>query len=368
MRESKGLRYAAQKIYEDQSVKFSDCYDLEGLKKIKFIFVPSDAPANVLQIVKYLQKEISRKYPEISPEIIKVSPLFSQDKTQADVIHAIYDTSAQYLQKQEGCAAQSMIICDSEAATSLMLKRRDIKDYDEKYIPLLLLDVYSFTNDIGPLDHAAFLLNISPKLITAYEPYHRKKCKDADILLVLASEYECWNDLIDIWHKIASDYGKKAQIAYIEDLAPWTSQEYADKVFQKFKWLVAKTHMSNSVDRLPAYAYNVSDYIAQKKAIICLPQKQSYWIYKIRQASSIDQSISFDICPQDFNTLWNSLGAIGKQFFCQDLKNLAEITSSPDTLNGYNLHKRFSKWNLRLFWWNYRICVKNSCLISYLSY
>lgn len=368
MRESKGLRYAAQKIYEDQSVKFSDCYDLEGLRPIQVIFVPSDAPANAWQIANLLKEEISNKYPETISEIITAAPLFNQDTTKAEVIHSFYESTAHYLQEHNKTAKYSLIVCDAQAAVSLMLKKRDIKEYDEKYIPMLLLDINSFINAFGPLDGATHLLNVSSQLVSAYEPYHKKICKNADILIALASGYESWSDLIDTWTHIASHYKKHAQIAYVEDLAPWTSQEYADKIYQKFQWLVSKTKLSDDVVRLPAYPYTLSNYLKQKTAIFCLPQKNSYWVHKLRQIATPEQNISFDIYQQDFETLWSSLGTIGKQFFCQDLRNLAEATNSPDTLSDYPLNKRFSKWNLRLFWWNYRICVKNSCLISYLSY
>lgn len=38
------LRQAAKKIYEENSLRVSTCYELENLQEINVIFIPGDAP------------------------------------------------------------------------------------------------------------------------------------------------------------------------------------------------------------------------------------------------------------------------------------------------------------------------------------
>jgi len=48
------LRQAAKKIYEENSLRVSTCYELENLQEINVIFIPGDAPAYVKEVAAQL--------------------------------------------------------------------------------------------------------------------------------------------------------------------------------------------------------------------------------------------------------------------------------------------------------------------------
>ena len=366
---SKDLRLAVKEVYESQSVSFSDCYELEGLKKIRVIFVPSDAPHYVSKIAEFLQTKVKLKYPEINPEIITISSLFNKDSDWHEMTCKALSDAAQHLKEQnQAYGSQSVVLCFSDIVAEILIARQCLtKSYEECFIPKLICAVDDFKTTKGAFERAALRINRTNKMLY-YEPYRQKIPTMADIMVVLASGYECWDDMMDLWHLIACRYGKYAKIAYIDDLEQWTSKEYANKIFAKFSWLVQKAKIADEVEKFPPYAYKIVEKYEGQNILFCLPQRKSYWVYNLQQAASATQNISFYIYEQEFNDMWSSLGPIGKQFFCQDMKNLEEATKMKKRLSGYKLNKRFCNWNLRLFWWNYKVCVKNYCWISFLSY
>lgn len=365
---SKELRLAVKEVYDSQSVSFSDCYELEKLKPIRVIFVPNDAPRYVSAIADFLQTKVKKKYPELSPEIVFIEPLFHTEGDWGEIVCKSLASAARYLQNNAlPFGQQSVILCSSDMVAEILLKKRGVtQDYDAAFIPRLICDVDSFKSCTGPLDLAAHKASVSPEILIAYEPYHKKVPTFADALIVLASGYECWGNMLDVWHQICERYGQRAKIVYIDDLEQWTSKDYAAKIFAKFSWLVKKTKIADRVEKFPPHAYTVVGRLDQQKSIFFLPQKKSFWVYNLRQASSL-QDISFWIYRQEFNDEWAHAGAISRQFLCQDMKNLEEATKTKLQLDRFQLNKRFSKWNLRLFWWNYQICIKNYCWINFLS-
>ena len=366
---SKDLRLAVKEVYESQSVNFSDCYELEGLKPIRVIFLPSDAPRYVSEIAEFLQTKVRLKYPEINPEIITISSLFNKDGDLHEMTCKALSDAAQHLKEQnQAYGSQSVILCSSDIVAEILIKKRFVaKSYEECFIPKLICDVDSFTNYTMSLELAAHKASVSAEILTAYAAYHKKIPCNAEVMVVFASSYECWNTLIDLWHRIEKLYGTRAKIMYIDDIKQWTSKEYSDKIFAKFSWLAQKSKIADLIERMPPYEYTIVGRIAEQTAIFCISQEKSYWVYNIRQATT-SSHISFHIERQEFEDIWCHIGPIGRQFFCQDMKNLAEATKKKSRLDNFALNKRFSKWNLRLFWWNYKICIKNYCRISFLSY
>ena len=368
MKTSKELHQAVKEVYDSQSVSFSDCYELEGLKKIRVIFLPSDAPRYVSDIAEFLRTKVKKKYPEINPKIITITQLFSKEadhKTMA--CEALKNAAEQLTKLPQVHGAESVILCPSDMVHEILFKKYSVtKQFNEDKIPLLLCDVDSFMSCRGAFDKAALKINVSPEIFYAYEVYHQKVPTPADILIVLASSYECWNILIDFWHKIADKYKKQAKIIYIDDIEQWTSKDYANKIFAKFSWLLKKSNISSEVLRLQPYVFSIADILKTQNTIFCIPQERSYWVYDVRQATAYT-TISFYIVPHEFCDLWSELGPIGKQFFCQEIKKLEDSHLCQNKLIGYDLNKRFSNWNLRLYWWNYQICIKTYCWITFLS-
>ena len=369
MKTSKEVRRAVKEVYESQSVSFSDCYELEGLKKIRVIFLPSDAPRYVSEIAEFLRNKVKKKYPEINPEIITITPLFSKEADHKIMACEALKNAAEHLTKlPQVHGEESVILCPSDMVHEILFKKRfAIQQFNEDKIPALLCDTDSFMSSRGAFEKAALKINVSPEIFLAYELYHKKVPTPADVLVVLASGYECWNVLIDFWHRIANKYKKQAKILYIDDLEQWTSKEYANKIFAKFTWLLKKSNISNTALRMPPYVFSIADILASQNTIFCIPQEKSSWIYDMRQAMT-SSTISFYIIPQEFCDIWTARGPIGKQFFCQEMKRLEESSQSPNKLNSYNFNTRFSDWNLRLYWWNYKACLNNYCWISFLSY
>lgn len=56
------LRQAAKKIYEENSLRVSTCYELENLQEINVIFIPGDAPAYVKEVASQLERHVRLKY------------------------------------------------------------------------------------------------------------------------------------------------------------------------------------------------------------------------------------------------------------------------------------------------------------------
>ena len=59
------LRQAAKKIYEENSLRVSTCYELENLQEINVIFIPGDAPAYVKEVAAQLERHVRLKYPAV---------------------------------------------------------------------------------------------------------------------------------------------------------------------------------------------------------------------------------------------------------------------------------------------------------------
>lgn len=372
MKTSKDLRLAAKKVYESLASGFSECYDLEGLKEIRFIFIASDAPRNVIQMAYFLQNKVKEIYSDIDPQIIKTSPLFNKEEDKADMAYKALDEATKYMKKHEFTyAMKSVILVPSDMVYELLHQREKLaRIYTECYIPALICDVDSLKDGYGAFDKTIQSMNVLPKTLAPYEPYHKKTQAQTDIFVVLASGYECWDHMIDMWFENTKRFGKQAKIAYIDDIEQWTSKKYADQIFVIFEKLMKKSKISVPIEKFPPYSAHLvvgNSVSSGETCTVCIPQSQSHWYYMFKQASTTHQKVNLFILPQEFDSLWCTYGAIGRQFFCQRLRKLAEIRGQKSDLSLLNLHKRFSNWNLRLFWWNFKICLKNYCWISYMS-
>ena len=360
MKTSKEKRLAAQEIYDRQSVNFSNCYELEGLKEIKTIFLPSDAPAYVLKQAEFLQAKVRQQYHTTEPEIVKISPLFKIRGLRSDIANRALIKVSKYLRLSNPVKfPKSVILCPSELAIELILKMKKYIPSDE-FIPLLICDEESFDNCSRPLEKVAQLINVSLELISHYGIYRQKLCKDADFLVVLASGYESWDYMIDLWHQISYHHGKCAEIIYVEDLENLTSPQYAEQIYAKFEWLIMRSKIPAEITKITPNS--VKDI--KMKSIFCIPQQKSYWFYKCKGMPNI----SFYIIKQNFAELWSERGAIGRHYLCQDLRELEKATQKKSRLDEELLNKRFNKWRLNLFWWKNKIKIKNHCWISFLNY
>ena len=66
------LRQAAKKIYEENSLRVSTCYELENLQEINVIFIPGDAPAYVKEVAAQLERHVRLKYPDCCPVTLSI--------------------------------------------------------------------------------------------------------------------------------------------------------------------------------------------------------------------------------------------------------------------------------------------------------
>ena len=58
------LRQAAKKIYEENSLRVSTCYELENLQEINVILIPGYAPAYVKEVAEQFERHVRLKYPD----------------------------------------------------------------------------------------------------------------------------------------------------------------------------------------------------------------------------------------------------------------------------------------------------------------
>lgn len=82
----------------------------------------------------------------------------------------------------------------------------------------------------------------------------------------------------------------------------------------------------------------------------------------------VAEQLTFDICEKEFEEHWNLAGPIARQFFCQELKEFQKIDDE-SRLKFCHLVvlRRFKNWNLKFYWWNYKIRLSNLCRQIFLS-
>lgn len=382
MSQNVSLRYAAKKIYQENSQQISDSYELEGLKKISVIYLPQDAPSWVRQIAYLLQRTVSQKYEDCTPEIVITLPLFDGHPQDEDYLNMLFKNISDNLKARHSLPLPSnnfetLILCEAPTAVALLkYYGKAIDDYGKEHLPSLLLDVRSFRiNQERPLDEVAHLIGVAPAVIEGYSPYVRKIYRQADFLIAYAGGFESWQDLIYAWHENCRLYGKAPKIIFVDDLRRWTSGEYSAKIFHKFCKLLQRLRVKDALllNIASAHPQLILDTVGEKRAIIFVPQLKTYCCSDFRIQERFANQISFGIYEKLFEEYWENNGQIGRQFFCQELSEF--LTGWNDDIyqqRGYQFyqlfrHRRFKNWNLKFYWWNFKIRLGNICRQVYLS-
>lgn len=376
------LRQAAKKIYEENSKRISDCYELEGLKKISVIFVPADAPFYVKEIAAQIRQFVKQKYENRETEIVLTTALFKSPSYTEDYLNMVYKNISDNLEARHAAAScsdkiEALLLCTPQvAAEMLRFRGKAIETYGEKNIPSLFLDVQSYRlNNENPVDEIAYRAGVAPAVLKAYAPYVRKIYRRSEYLITYASGFESWQDLIYAWHENRRLYKQKPKIVYIDDIRPWTSSEYSARIFHKFCKLLRRlggkdAFLLNIPSTIPQL---VLDTIREKTAIIFIPQLKTYYCKHFYGKGCSANQITFEIYEKLFDEYWENSGPIARQFFCQELKEFTQSWSNEVyQQRGYGFcqlfqSRIFKNWNLKFYWWNHKIRLGNICRQIYLS-
>jgi len=108
----------------------------------------------------------------------------------------------------------------------------------------------------------------------------------------------------------------------------------------------------------------VLNIIDNKPSIVFIPQLKTYLCNRM-----VSEGLAFDICEKEFEEYWNVAGPIALQFFCQELKEF--MTDWPEhrrqQFDKLFVNRRFKNWNLKLYWWNYKVRLGYLCHQIFLS-
>ena len=367
MSQKEDLRYAAKGIYEGNSTRISDCFVLEGLKNIDVIYVTADAPAWVKEIAVQLKQMVKKQYPDTDTEIVLIKPLFNRFSYPDNyLLWNVYHSLGELCLKNE--ENEKLLLCGTnEAAAMMRLHSTAVKKYGLKHLPSLFLDVDAYRRCSSyPLADAAERADTAGLDATTFAPYQRKKYIQAEYFVVYASGSECWQDLIHAWHANKQLYAHKPRIIYVDDLRRWTSVDYADAIFKKFSNLLRRMAIREPEITIIASAEPqlVLNIIDNKPSIAFIPQLKTYLCNKM-----VSEGLAFDICEKEFEEYWNVAGPIALQFFCQELKEF--MTDWPEhrcqQFDKLFVNRRFKNWNLKLYWWNYKVRLGYLCRQIFLS-
>jgi len=376
MSQKETLRSAANKIYREQSLSISDSFELEELKKIGVILVPSDAPSWVNEIAEFIRKQVCRKYEVGIPVIQKTFPVFEHRSHTENDLDAIYKILTSSEKSDCSVNGKTLFLCDTLSGARLLeIYNNAAKQLGENHCTPLLLDVEAFRRCRSKaLEYIARKMDVPDEMLEKYAPYRRKVYCCVDYMVVYASGFESWPDLVHAWHANRQVYHNTPRIIYVDDLQKWTSSAYSAKIFHRFSKLLKRMKIKNVPitvvsDTAPEL---VMEIIGFKSAIIFIPQLKTYYCGLFRDKFSAGR-ITFDICEKSFEEYWCSAGAIARQLFCQELlKFLENWKQETYELYGYDFRRlfkprRFKDWNMKFYWWNYKIRLRSFCTQAFLS-
>ena len=373
MNNKKSLRAIAKKVFDEKSKRISDCFDIKALKNISVIYVPHDAPVWVCEIASFLKEQIELKYPETTVDIVRVGFLFSSFSYSSAHLEEICSLiSAIQKSRTHIKGTERLLLCRTRETVTLirmlgLMKRR----YGQEFLPTVFLDVEAYHwGRLSAMTDVKSKIGNFVKDLEIYEPYWYRDYISADYLVVYASGSESWPYLIHVWHEIKKALKSKPQILYVDDLKEITSDKYSAKIFRKFskflRWMSVKN--ANVILVSSGDPEQVRDIVRKKNAIVFIPQLKTYLCDIFRKKLSLP-GITFNICEKSFSEYWNLAGPIARQYFCYELLNFMTDWSESERNDFLKLFQQrsFQKWNLKFYWWNYRMRINNMCRQFFLS-
>lgn len=374
------LRQAAKKIYEENSLRVSTCYGLENLQEINVIFIPGDAPAYVKEVAAQLERHVRLKYPDCCPVTLSI-PEMSVSSVKSGHYDEIYAGMEKELRRFDSFSsrlgkAEAVVLADARTIVEMLLLYGNKKqDSGEDFVPRYFLDVNAYMrNDENPGGGISRYADIAPEALQSYMPYLLKRIAPAECLIAYAGGYESWIDLVYAWHEIKRRHGILPRIIYVDDLCRWTSMEYSDKIFRKFEKFLSRLKVKMPVQKLhSSLPQLIINSLNDCSGIAFLPQNMTYHCGRFQKRECWQGQLSFNISERDFDSVWENSGPIARQFFCQELAEfISDWTNRDYNEKGYDFyrlfrHRRFKNWNLRFYWWNYKIRLGNVCRQIYLS-
>lgn len=334
------LCQAALSIYEQKSLKFSDCFDLTNLNDADELWF-ADNDEDLHTTAQQLKQLVEKRYQHpVDLKQIEANPLVELNYR---ILHML-----------EQPRTKKIILVCSAADADLVEKTLNLKP-ELNNPPFKICNIEEFSKDsiietigIAPLHYRG---RVSHCVQYPYRAFSGKKIKKAANLVVYLSDPDSWIPAAYLWHEIVHTHSTAARILVVNDLNNQTTTQNCAQIYKCLGNVFRRLYVKAEFEFLSLeLAGLVVDRIADQQAIIVMPQLKSYAVSEYRKLSG---QISFYLCEADLAEIFQLCGSIGCQALYNEIVKFTMLQPvTPEDLVFRKMYKAhvFPDWRMRFYW------------------
>lgn len=334
------LCQAALSIYEQKSLKFSDCFELTNLNDADEIWF-ADNDEDLHTTAQQLKQMIEKRYKHsVCLKLIEANHLVELNYR---ILHLL-----------EQKRTNKVVLVCSAADADLVEKTLNQKP-ELNNPPFTICNIEEFSKDviietigIAPLHYRG---RVSHRVQYPYRAFNSKKIKKAENLVVYLSDPDSWIPAAYLWHEVLHSHSIAPQILVVNDLINQTNTKNCTYIYECLNNVFRRLNVKAELEFLPWEMVGlVVDRIANNQAIVVMPQLKSHVVHEYQKLTS---QVSFYLCATDLSEMFQLCGPIGCQTLYNEIVKFAMLSpTGADDLTFRKIYQArpFPKWKMRFYW------------------